>query len=357
VVDNQSVNPYIPSEQVAQIKITNPRAGNSISVLSLENTGSEWQMRTEANGDFSIHSEIYAHGGLGPILTIDNQTGNIGIKNPNPGRELDINGQLRYTAGGTAVEMTRVYPTYYEFSDSGSLWGVTKWASSKRFKENISDLEIDSSKIYNLKPVSFNWKPERGGYRDFGLIAEDVAGVEPLLVAYDKEGKPFLVRYEMLSVLNLDQLQKIRKGLIVTENGNVGIGTEDPGADKLDVRGRAYASGGWQTTNADYAEWFEKEEEDTAPGDIIGINLITGKARRYRPGDKFVGIQASNPGVVGNRIKETDEEMAKTHILVSLLGQVDFNRSQVEINGRIVTTKDGKEIGILLSNGKLLIGK
>jgi hypothetical protein len=144
--------------------------------------------------------------------------------------------------------------------------------------------------------------------------------------------------------------------LAIKGDGNVGIGTEDPGADKLDVRGRAYASGGWQTTNADYAEWFEKEE-DTVPGDIIGINLVTGKARKYRPGDKFIGIQASNPGVVGNRIKETDEEMTKTHILVSLLGQVDFDRSQVEINGRIVRTKDGKEIGILLSNGKVLIGK
>jgi len=139
-------------------------------------------------------------------------------------------------------------------------------------------------------------------------------------------------------------------------SGNVGIGTTAPGNDKLDVRGRAYSSGGWQTTDADYAEWFEKEES-TSPGDVIGIDLATGKARKYQTGDRFVGIHSSSPGIVGNRIAETDEEMAKNHTLVALLGQVYFNPSQVSIEGRLVKTKDGKEIGILLSNNKVLIGR
>ena len=144
--------------------------------------------------------------------------------------------------------------------------------------------------------------------------------------------------------------------LMILDNGNIGIGTVSPGADKLDVRGRAYASGGWQISNADYAEWFEKEE-DVQSGDIIGINLATGKARKYKPGDKFIGIHVTESGIVGNRLKETDEEMNEKHVLVALLGQVNFNRSQVNINGRVITTKDNKEIGILLSNDKILIGK
>lgn len=146
------------------------------------------------------------------------------------------------------------------------------------------------------------------------------------------------------------------KSLVFTENGNLGIGTADPGNDTLDVRGRAYASGGWQTTNADYAEWFEKEEE-AVPGDIIGINLETGKARKYRPGDWFIGVCSTKPAYVGNRLSETDEEMAKTHILVGLLGQIDINEEQVIIEGRIVKTTDSIEIGILLNNGKVLIGR
>ena len=143
---------------------------------------------------------------------------------------------------------------------------------------------------------------------------------------------------------------------IVNAAGNVGIGTLSPGADKLDVRGRAYAYAGWQTTNADYAEWFEKEG-DAVPGGIIGINMDNGKVRKYRPGDEFIGVYSTNPAYVGNRINETDAEMEEYHILVGLQGQLAFNESQVVINGHTVNTKDGKTIGILLSNGKVYLGR
>ena len=165
-----------------------------------------------------------------------------------------------------------------------------------------------------------------------------------------------LFRSDRLEIGYYDGTQDHWGYFVINNSGNVGIGTTDPGNDKLDVRGRAYASGGWQTTNADYAEWFEKEE-DTGAGDLIGIDLETGKIRKYQYGDKLIGIHASNPSIVGNRLKETDEEMEETHTLVSLLGQVEFNPSQVIIDGRIVKTVDGKEVGILLSNGKIFIGR
>jgi len=49
--------------------------------------------------------------------------------------------------------------------------------------------------------------------------------------------------------------------------------------------------------------------------------------------------------------------MAKTHILVGLLGQVDFNEEQVITEGGVVKTTDGVEIGILLSNGRIFVGR
>ena len=145
--------------------------------------------------------------------------------------------------------------------------------------------------------------------------------------------------------------------LIIKENtGNLGIGTDDPGADKLEVNGRAYASGGWQTVNADYAEWFEKEES-TAPGDIIGINLDTGKVRKYRIGDKFLGIHSANPSFVGNRLEDDEKVMERDYTLVSLMGQVEFDYNQVVISKRKAFTPDGQAIGVVLSNKKLLIKK
>ncbi len=138
--------------------------------------------------------------------------------------------------------------------------------------------------------------------------------------------------------------------------GAIGIGTTEPGADLLDVRGRAYASGGWQTTNGDYAEWFEKEG-DAQPGDLIGINLNSGKVRRYQPGDKVLGICSATPAVVGNRTAETDAEMSESHILVGLLGQLPFKSDQVALKGRRIETLDGAYVGILLGNGKAFIGR
>ena len=109
------------------------------------------------------------------------------------------------------------------------------------------------------------------------------------------------------------------------------------------------------SVSGDYAEWFEKEG-DARPGDLIGISKQTGKARKYEQGDHFIGIYSIKPAIAGNTTG-TDAEMAKTHILVGLLGQLDFDRSQTVVEGRVVKTPDGVYVGILLSNGKVLIGR
>lgn len=124
----------------------------------------------------------------------------------------------------------------------------------------------------------------------------------------------------------------------------------------LAIGGAAIASEGWHTGNADYAEWFEKEAE-TQPGDLIGLNLDTGKVRRYQPGDQFIGIHSAAPGFVGNQTNLSMGEMLRAHTLVGLLGQLDFDPAQVSVVGRRVTTLDGQEVGVLLNNGKVLLGR
>jgi len=101
----------------------------------------------------------------------------------------------------------------------------------------------------------------------------------------------------------------------------------------------------------DYAEWLEKEEP-TNPGDLIGINLNTGKARKYRNGDILVGVHSENPAIVGN---QAENDMEDTHVLVALVGQVNITESQVDIIGRIVKTKDDKMVGVILSSGRVLL--
>ena len=77
--------------------------------------------------------------------------------------------------------------------------------STKEQKDNIEPLDFDSSAIFKLQPVSFNWK--ESGERDFGLIAEDAYEVLPQLVNLDN-GKPISIKYYTLSVLLLDQMKK-----------------------------------------------------------------------------------------------------------------------------------------------------
>ena len=72
-------------------------------------------------------------------------------------------------------------------SDNGQLGTV---ASSERFKKDIATMEKASEAILSLRPVTFHYKTDTKGTPQFGLIAEEVAKVNPALVLRDKEGKP-----------------------------------------------------------------------------------------------------------------------------------------------------------------------
>ena len=84
-------------------------------------------------------------------------------------------------------------------------------SSSRRFKENIVDIELDTTNIYNLRPVTSN--PLNDPEKTFGLIAEEVVEYFPELVSLDKSGIPKAVSYSKLPVLLLAEIQKLRKEL------------------------------------------------------------------------------------------------------------------------------------------------
>ena len=83
-------------------------------------------------------------------------------------------------------------------------------ASSARFKEAISSMDKASEAILALRPVSFRYQKslDPRGVPQFGLVAEEVAKVNPDLVVPDEEGRPFSVRYEEVSVMLLNEFLK-----------------------------------------------------------------------------------------------------------------------------------------------------
>ena len=61
----------------------------------------------------------------------------------------------------------------------------------------------------------------------FGLIAEEVAEVNPNLVIYDADGKPYTVRYEAVNAMLLNEfLKEHRRGEGVRLQGR-GKGNDD----------------------------------------------------------------------------------------------------------------------------------
>jgi hypothetical protein len=90
-------------------------------------------------------------------------------------------------------------------SDTGQLGTV---ASSERFKKDIATMEKASEAILALRPVTFHYKSDTKETPQFGLIAEEVAKVNPALVLPDKEGKPFTVRYDQVNAMLLNEFLK-----------------------------------------------------------------------------------------------------------------------------------------------------
>src|SRR5262249_9162645 len=83
--------------------------------------------------------------------------------------------------------------------------------SSVRFKEAIKPMDTASEAVLALKPVTFRYKDDPAALPQFGLVAEEVARVNPDLVARDREGKPFTVRYDEINAMLLNEFLKARR--------------------------------------------------------------------------------------------------------------------------------------------------
>jgi hypothetical protein len=81
-------------------------------------------------------------------------------------------------------------------------------SSSRRFKKEIKPMDSASEAILALKPVTFQYKNDKENIPQFGLIAEEVAEVNPGLVVRDKEGKSYSVRYDQVNAMLLNEFLK-----------------------------------------------------------------------------------------------------------------------------------------------------
>lgn len=84
-------------------------------------------------------------------------------------------------------------------------------SSSRRYKDDIADMEETSSALMKLRPVTFHYKADQnpdGRRLQYGLVAEEVAEVYPGLIAHSADGQIETVMYQFLPPMLLNEVQK-----------------------------------------------------------------------------------------------------------------------------------------------------
>ena len=69
-------------------------------------------------------------------------------------------------------------------------------------------MDKSSEALLALKPVTFHYTNDEQSTAQFGLIAEEVAKVNPELVMRDDDGEIYTVRYEAVNAMLLNEFLK-----------------------------------------------------------------------------------------------------------------------------------------------------
>jgi len=84
-------------------------------------------------------------------------------------------------------------------------------SSSRRYKQEIQPMDKASESLLRLKPVTFRAKDntnDTSHVKHYGLIAEEVATVDPDLVVFNREGKPETLRFDSINAMLLNEFLK-----------------------------------------------------------------------------------------------------------------------------------------------------
>jgi hypothetical protein len=193
---------------------------SGIQALVSNTTGSN----NTANGDGALYlnttgSNNTALGfGAGQHLTTGDYNidiGNLGVANEGHTIRIGSEFQTRtFIAAIRGVTTGNADAVNVVIDSNGQLGTMS---SSRRYKNEIKPMDNASEAIHALKPVTFHYKSDASGTPQFGLIAEEVADVNPNLVVRDENGEIYTVRYEQINAMLLNEFLKEHR--IVQEQG------------------------------------------------------------------------------------------------------------------------------------------
>jgi hypothetical protein len=135
--------------------------------------------------------------------------GNVGVAGESNTIRIGRSAHTATFIGGIRGVTTGINDAISVVIDSAGQLGTM--SSSRRFKHEIKPMDSASEAIHALNPVTFHYKSDATGTPQFGLIAEEVAEVNPDLVVRDAVGEIYTVRYEAVNTMLLNEFLKEHK--------------------------------------------------------------------------------------------------------------------------------------------------
>jgi Chaperone of endosialidase len=175
-----------------------------------DNTAAGWESlfnNTSGTGNVAFGFEAGSN-----LTTGSNniEVGNLGTSHDSDTIRIGTKGTQKKTFIAGISDTTVTGGADVVVNNSGQL-GVAP--SSARYKRDIHDMGDRSQRLMQLRPVTFRYKQDLWGQRQYGLIAEEVAKVYPELVVRGDKGEVESVQYRELIPMLLNELQHQQRAL------------------------------------------------------------------------------------------------------------------------------------------------
>ena len=146
----------------------------------------------------------------------------------NAGRTQQPSESIILSATGTASTTAQSKKGFYvssvntgtiagaNLSYNASTWEIGIASSSIRYKTNVVDLNKDTSAIYKLRPVEFDYKED--GSHALGFIAEEVNAIDPSLTFKNSNNTPEGIEWNSMTTYTISELKNLKNEMIVQIN-------------------------------------------------------------------------------------------------------------------------------------------
>ena len=156
----------------------------------------------DGNGNVAVGDE--AGTGLDPSV---NNCIAIGAPGDGPFATFDNTCFIDSIFGEAVSDPSTQVPVYVDQYNNVGVFNT----SSRRFKHDIQPMDKASETLHRLKPVTFKLNSDWKGTKQYGLIAEEVAEMDPQLVVHGKNGEVNAVHYEQINNMLLNEFLKEHK--------------------------------------------------------------------------------------------------------------------------------------------------